>query len=60
MTLTEFFDVLPLFSLFAHVHLLPAVVPAGYWLLRWKTVRQTNRGPGGFDAPLCKLGSGTR
>ena len=41
MTLTKFFDALPLFSLVWAIHLLPAVVPAGYWLLRRTTVRWT-------------------
>jgi hypothetical protein len=41
MTLTKFFDALPLLSLIWAIHLLPAVVPAGYWLLHRKTARWT-------------------
>jgi hypothetical protein len=41
MTVKKFFDLFPLFSLFWAIHLIPAIIPAGYWVLRRATVRLT-------------------
>jgi hypothetical protein len=41
MSLTKFFDAFPMLSILWAFHLIPAIIPAGYWVLRRTTVRLT-------------------
>jgi hypothetical protein len=55
MTLTEFFDILPLVALYWAIHLIPAIIPAAYWLWQRGKSRLTAVDPFVLTIPYVVL-----